>query len=468
MTQASSRRDSIVGMASKSKSLADVFFEWTSLEGWLKWFEDPFCVATWLVLTCMYVALWGILGIEIPNLGVFALSWISGLAPIWLPVCLAIAAYFAWKNYVRADFLAHRKPVLLEIKIPRDIMKSPRAMEVALTSFYFTAGEVTFLVRGWKGSVRPWFSLELCSFGGEIHFYLWCWDSYRRAVETAIYAEFPEVEIMEAEDYASKFVYDPKKMRCFCGDIRYKGGTHKEDDVYPVKSYIDFELDKDPKEEFKIDPLSQWFETMSSLKPHEQAWYQINFRMMGKVGMVNPKKSNWPERVRAEVEKIRKEMTLTDEKDPTAKAFPRPTWRQQRMMETLERHLGKIPFDVGIRHIYITTEAFDGPTLTALRWNYRSLNSPDYMNQLRSVGLHNGFDFPWQNLYDIRWQLITRRHLDAMRRRAYFFTPWESKWITMSTELLATLYHFPSRTVQAPGLQRIPAKKAAPPPNLPR
>jgi hypothetical protein len=116
----------------------------------------------------------------------------------------------------------------------------------------------------------------------------------------------------------------------------------------------------------------------------------------------------------------------------------------------------------------ISSGAFDGATFTALRWNYRPLNSPAYLNQLRSIDMHNGMDYPWQNPYDIRWELITRRQLDAMRRRSFFYTPWVNKEMVMSTELLATLYHFPSRIIEAPGLQRIPAKKASPPPNLPR
>jgi hypothetical protein len=333
-------------MASKGGSA--FFEEWLTLRSWLNWFGEK-GGAEWLLLSCIYVGMLGILSIEIPNLPIFALSWTAGLAPIFLPIALFWAAYFSWANYVRADFLAHKKSVLLEIKIPRDIMKSPRAMEVVFSTFVISSGEVTFYSRVWKGSVRPWFSFELCSFGGEMHFYVWCWESNRKVVETAIYAEYPEVEIVEAEDYAAKFVYDAKKMRCFCGNIAYKGAEEfngkAKDDAFPVKSYIDFELDKDPKEEYKIDPLSEWFETMSSLKPHEQAWYQMCIRMNSKSGVYFPRKSSWTKRVRAAVDQIRKQMTFVDAEDPTARAFPRPTWSQQEVMRILERHLGKIPFE---------------------------------------------------------------------------------------------------------------------------
>ena len=36
-------------------------------------------------------------------------------------------------------------------------------------------------------------------------------------------------------------------------------------DAYPIKTYIDFGLDKDPKEEFKVDPISPVIELFGSI-----------------------------------------------------------------------------------------------------------------------------------------------------------------------------------------------------------
>ena len=57
--------------------------------------------------------------------------------------------------------------------------------------------------------------------------------------------------------------------------------------------------------------------------------------------------------------------------------------------------------------------------------------------------------------------------LDAYRRRMFFHSPWIIPTNVMTNEVLATLWHPPSRSIVVPGLQRIPATKAAPPPNLP-
>ncbi len=46
-------------------------------------------------------------------------------------------------------------------------------------------------------------------------------------------------------------------------------------DYLPIKTYVDFGLDKDPKEEFKTDPLTQILEAMGSIGKGEHMWYQV-------------------------------------------------------------------------------------------------------------------------------------------------------------------------------------------------
>ena len=86
-----------------------------------------------------------------------------------------------------------------------------------------------------------------------------------------MYAFYPEVEMYEVEDYAAKFKFDPDTQECFPTDWRYE----PRNDAYPIKTYVDFELDKDPKEEYKVDPLAEVIERMSILRPDEQMWVQI-------------------------------------------------------------------------------------------------------------------------------------------------------------------------------------------------
>ncbi|HVM73519.1 MAG TPA: hypothetical protein VMU13_01410 [Candidatus Paceibacterota bacterium] len=425
-----------------------------------------FGVSRALSLWIVFIGLWLVLSVEIRDLPLFTLEWTIGTAPVWLPIVLLISSWFIWIWYIQSLFISGRDPVLLDIKIPREITKSPRAMELALVSFYATSGESSFIDRIWEGKVRVWYSFEYASFGGEVHMYVWCWKTHRRAVEAALYAQFPEIEIHQTEDYAAKFKFDPHKHKVFINEHVYANS-----DVYPLKTYIEFELDKDPDEEFKVDPMAQGFEYLSSLLPGEQAWIQVVFRASGKYGsMFKPKNKakEWLERVKKEVANVRKLASQSDV-DPGKESFPRPTWRQTEQMRIIERQMGKIPFDVAVCGFYIADQSvYNGAVANGTRWFWKPINNPGYLNALEPTRGHNAFDYPWQDFMKIRDGIMVRRYIDAYRRRCPFYSPWVMEYQTMTNEVLATMFHFPSSSVVTPGLERIASTKAEPPSNLPK
>lgn len=438
-----------------------------------------------LYLSAAFIGLFIILGHLIPALPTFTLRWMIGTAPLWLPAVLWVICWNAWIWYIQALFLSGRNPVLLELKMPRDIMKSPRAMELAMMNLSTSSGETTFVHRAWKGQMRTFFSLEMASFGGDVHFYIWCWKNYRNVVEQAIYAHYPEVELVEVEDYASKFRYDPTMHVAFCTDwIRdsYVPGTKvgtRSVDAYPIRTYIDFELDKDPKEEHKVEPLAQVIEYFSSLKPNEQAWAQIVIRKAGNYDGVlfpNDMDHEWQDAVRAEINRVQFVATTPphDPDDPhpshdvQRSQFPRPSESQKEQLIAMERNFGKYPFEVGMRGCYISTGDLHGPTYGGIRYLWRPFNNAQFRSALKPKRWTNDFDYAWQDINGLRMVNQTRRFLDAYRRRSFYTSPWKTPTFVMTNEELATLWHPPSATVQSPGLARIPATKASAPANLPR
>ncbi|KKW28029.1 MAG: hypothetical protein UY70_C0004G0013 [Candidatus Kaiserbacteria bacterium GW2011_GWB1_52_6] len=426
-----------------------------------------------LFVTMLFVGMLAALSIEVPDLGTYSSQWLVGTSPIWLPIALLVGAWKVWMWYVRVYFISKQKHILLEMKIPREITRSPRAMELALTNLWTSSGETTLFHRWWRGGVRAYYSFELASFGGQVHFYIWTRESDRNIVESIVYAQYPEVELIEVEDYASKFRYDPEKHMAFSTDYR----LDPRSDAFPIKTYLDYELDKDPKEEYKIDPLAYVLEFLSSIKPNEQIWVQIiltlNKDKRRKKGTLQTEPL-WESLVHEEVEKIRETASLNPRKkdapddDPRKFGFPKPTWAEQEQMKSMERHLGKYPFSVGMRAIYIGDKSrFHSPTYVGMRWLWRPFANPQYLNQLRPVRWSNTFDYPWQDFHRMRYKLHTRRFIDAFRRRSWFYTPWITPHNIMTAEAIASLWHPPSSSVTAPGIVRIPATKAEPPPNLP-
>ncbi len=437
---------------------------------------DDFLGSFWgisrgLVVSIVFTGLLGVLWRLIPDLPVFAFEWVFGTLPIWLPPVAIIGGWKAWIWWAQASYIASQPPVLLEVKFPRDLVKSPRAMEAVLAQMWTDSGETTFFNRVYQGQVRPWFSLEIASFGGEVHFYVWTRKGWRTIVEAAFYAQYPEIELIEAEDYASKFQYDPKKHECFCTDWRYE----PRNDAYQLRTYIEFELDKDPKEEYKIDPLAQPLELLSSLKPTEQMWIQFNITMCRDM---RPSKKTWfgtesrfVGLLTDEIDEIRKK-TMGEIDDPHDKwrSYVRiPQHRQTEQIKAIDRNMGKLPFNVGARGVYIAPpEDFHASKYTGIRWIWRPIANPQWGNQMRPRRWHNPFDYSWQDLWDMRWYSQARRFFDAYRRRSHFYTPWVLPHNMMSTEPIATMWHPPTTAITAPGLERISATKAEPPPNLPK
>jgi hypothetical protein len=306
---------------------------------------------------------------------------------------------------------------------------------------------------------------------------------------------YPSIELHVVEDYASRFQYDNNKHTIFATEWRlesarddkkrtYGKGKFRTTDFYPIKSYVDFELDKDPKEEYRVDPLANVIEFLSSTHAGEQIWVQLIIRKAGRYEVLfdTARDDEWKHGVMDEVDFIRAqgmsapgqelsyEKFLHPPKDEEKKQarFPNPSPRHKAMMESLDRHMAKLPFEFLGRGLYITEHSINGPTFTHMRWMWKSMGNSAYGSHLRPRRWHCDFDYPWQDVMDIRSKLQGRRALDAFRRRSAFFSPWKLPTEILTTESLATLWRPVSSAIKSPGLERIPAKKADAPLNLPR
>ncbi|MDB5188726.1 MAG: protein of unknown function with transrane region, partial [Candidatus Nomurabacteria bacterium] len=176
---------------------------------------------------------------------------------IALIIALPLLSYLAWNlwmSYIQTEFLRNLKWTLLEIKPPKEVFKSPLAMELMLQSLYQTGGHGNWLQKYWGGAVRAWFALEIVSIEGNIHFYIRTQQKFKSIIESQIYAQYPQAEVSEVEDYTVS-VPDYQKF----GPIELWGTnfTFTKDEVYPIKTYVDFGLDKaigSLEEEQRIDP----------------------------------------------------------------------------------------------------------------------------------------------------------------------------------------------------------------------
>ncbi len=395
----------------------------------------------------------------------------------WLvaPVVLGIIAWKTWVYYINAEFLKNLKWVLLEIRLPKEIRRSPLAAELMLTTFHQTGGTSDWYQKYWQGNVRNYFSLEIVSIEGKVHFFIRTQERFRNVVESYVYAQYPEAEISEAPDYVERVSYT-KDERWGMWGVEFE---HTKPDPYPIKTYVDYGADKIAKEEEKIDPITPTIELMGSMRKGEQLWLQIiiraaisQYRLPGKWF----KYGNWKDEAKEEIKKIKEEAT-----DPISGKFSSTmlTPGQLDVIKALERNTDKLGFDVGIRTIYIAEkEVFDGSHISSLVNILKQYNS-DNLNGFRQTRL-TAVSFPWENYIGIPdlnppYISLTGKRVMAKkiklfnlyRLRSYFYGPNNRMPMVLSSEELATIYHFPGGVAETPSFARIEAKKSEPPVNLP-
>ena len=168
-----------------------------------------------------------------------------------------------WVHYIRQDFISGIDFVLLEIVPPRDVLRNPKAMELfftnALYHFSYKGGREEY----WQGAVWFWYSLEIASIDGQVHFYIRTPTRLRELIETQMYAQYPQAQVKEVEDYTLAVDEISPESAWQGWGCEFK---LEKSEAYPIKTYVDYGLDKDPKEEYKIDPISPVIELFGSLQ----------------------------------------------------------------------------------------------------------------------------------------------------------------------------------------------------------
>jgi hypothetical protein len=396
------------------------------------------------------------------------LDFILFLLPIIIPVVLGIILFNLWINYARSRFFAKQEYVLLRITPPRDIFKTPAAMELFINGLYQTVGEANLNQIYWQGSVRPWFSLEIASNGGKLGFYIWTKKGMANYLGSQIYSQYPGIEVKEVEDYSKNVDYDS-------GDYSLWGVEFEltAPDPIPIKTYVDYDLNNSgTEEESKVDPITPMLEFMGSIRSGEFVWLQIIVRAHKKEdkdpGKLFGKIDGWVNSATDEIKKIREDSFFEIEGDDGARRMPMATKGQSLKIEAIERSQGKLPFDTGIRGLYIAEkDIFDGVNIGGLIGSFKQYSSSSLNGFKPGVTTATKW---WRDPFGRHLKALKGEMLDAYRERGYFFRPLfgkNRKHFVLNSEELATIFHFPGGVAQTPTLERVSSKKSDAPSNLP-
>ncbi len=402
---------------------------------------------------------------------------LGAILPYLLPIVLAGIAWKSWLGYIRTQHIRGLKWKLLHIRIPQDIFKSPAAMEIFLSNaLYQSGGMAEWHKKYWFGNVPVWFSLEIVSIEGRLYFFIYAQERFRPLIEAQLYAQFPGVEVVESEDYTDMI---PPYNKSADWNLFGSEFVLTKDDPYPIKTYVDFGLDRTSgvEEEEKIDPIAPTIEYMGSLGVGEQMWLQIIVQAAHWPRYNDPehwyKKRKWQDVGKEIIKKLK----VDQQKPLEGTTSPsRPTKGEQDIIAAIERSITKYGFDSGIRAIYLAhKDMFKAIHITGLLGLFRQFNSGN-MNGFKPVNT-TSFDYPWQDFSGNRAAKLKAEMLEAYRARGYFHGPGSSdrvagnkverKPFVLTTEELATIFHFPGRAQETPTFKRIESKKSEPPSNLP-
>ena len=187
-----------------------------------------------------------------------------------------------YRKYRKSKYTADWRWVLLAIDIPSLNVQTPMAVEqmFAHLAGAFEQPDIAATFR--RGFDQRSFSFEIIGIEGYIQFLVKTEETFRDLVEAAIYAQYPEAEITEVEEYTDNF---PDKFPDEEYDIWATDFGLIEDSAYPIRTYRDFEHSIS-KDTVLKDPMGAFLESFSRIGPGEHMWFQI---------IIEPISNDWKE-----------------------------------------------------------------------------------------------------------------------------------------------------------------------------
>ena len=392
--------------------------------------------------------------------------------PIWLPLVTLVLFFDVWISYLNRIYRSNLEWVFLEVRMPREVLKGPRIMEQVFASlFSVSAAPGDWYERYWIGETALWYSFEIVSIGGEIHFYIRAPTKYKNIVEAIIYSFYPEVEIMAVGDYTENMPGTTRELYAMGYNLWGSEIKLTKADGYPIRTYREFET---MDEYSMVDPIAALMEVLSRLQPGEFVWLQF---------LISPAYSpQWRERGQQIINELKKKTRTAVVIGGTEHSMVDRSPGQVQIMKAIEENIAKSGFHTFIRVIYLgpvsnfNKDVANKGVMGALnQYSSQALNSFRHDYSKRTItGWYN-----WPHLFP-KWRLEYRKQ-HVLRRFRERLMPWASSFglfshggtvsqgvFVLNTEELATLYHFPTDLVlTAPIMRQVEAKKVGPPMGLP-
>lgn len=388
-----------------------------------------------------------------------------------------------WLDTKQGQYWSNIKWSLLAISVPQDSVNTPKGMENFFNSIAGSKSSITWKEKWLWGKFQAYFSLEIVSMEGRIQFYVRTPIKYRDNIESALYAQYPEAQITEVEDFGPAMVgeYPNEEWDCFGSEMVFRKPNYM-----PIKTYEMFEHVGEKDFRFK-DPMLTMIENLGKMGPGEQYYFQIL--------IMQPDEQDWVKEGRAYIEGLYGKTTsgkkagllgrffggwantflseatgnegdfITVEETvekPDAFQMFKLTPEERDAGDAVKEKISRIGWYSKIRFCYIARkEVFRKGTIASMT---KGMMHPYAHPSWNKIGIHGPSttkdDYFWQ-----AWQMPRKQRELVDRFKWRKFSGGSTPYIMNSAEL-ATLFHFPAADARTPVLTALGARRSEAPTDL--
>ena len=305
---------------------------------------------------------------------------------------------------------------LLQVTLPRDNEIKIDAAEQLFANFASMrkGGRLSFL------KLQPVLTFEIVGLPQDIRFYVNTPNKFRDLVEKQINGSYPDAEIKVVEEKSAKegqVIGNEYNIFSKDAKVAFASLKLKSTDYLPIKVYKDF----------AVDPLSSITSILAKMTEGEGAAIQV---------LVTPADSKWKSYGKKYVSKTKK-----NEANPeTAKYSADP-----KELEGIENKVSKPGFNVVVRAVVSSStieaaEAHLGNIVSAFSQFSGSNSFTKNKNRFKGLFM-NDFIYRFQPIWD--------------------------QTAVLSSEELATVFHFPNKSITTPHIVWLNSKRAPAPSQIP-
>lgn len=179
---------------------------------------------------------------------------------------------FVWRTWLISrwnKFAPNYQYTLLALKVPRAHEQSFKAIEQIFNQIHGLQKNPNIKEMYWDGYFDANISLEMVSNGGAIQYFVRVPNHARDLIESAFYAQYPDMEIVEVEDYVDYIPTEwPQENYKLWGADLLLG----KESFIPIKTHHYFEHQTLQK---VIDPAAALLEILSKMNQDEQVFIQL-------------------------------------------------------------------------------------------------------------------------------------------------------------------------------------------------